>query len=63
MDRLTEQIERLRGELYQLAQTRGTADGTVVEVSQQLDRFILEWYRLKASPRPHPPVGPVPPVS
>lgn len=63
MDRLTEQIERLRGELYRLAQARGTADRSVVEVSQQLDRLILEWYRLRTSPLSHPRPVRVPRVS
>lgn len=45
MDRLAERIEHLRRELYRLARIEGLAGRRVLELSQRLDRLIIQWHR------------------
>lgn len=43
-----ETIEQLRGDLVALAMEKGTfADDTVLEMSQQLDEFLVQFIKLQ----------------
>ncbi|HEY8393712.1 MAG TPA: aspartyl-phosphate phosphatase Spo0E family protein [Thermaerobacter sp.] len=52
MDRLAERIEELRQELYRVAQSAGLADPRLLELSQRLDRLIVQWHRQQEQPVP-----------
>ncbi|MEF3301904.1 aspartyl-phosphate phosphatase Spo0E family protein [Paenibacillus sp. GYB003] len=44
----SEAIEQLRGDLVALAMAKGTfADHTVLEMSQQLDEFLVQFIKLQ----------------
>lgn len=45
MDSLFSQIEELRYQLYYLSKGKELADPEVVQVSQDLDRLLNEFYR------------------
>ncbi|MEJ8546208.1 aspartyl-phosphate phosphatase Spo0E family protein [Brevibacillus borstelensis] len=44
-------IESLRGQLVKLVQEKGFSNGEVVELSQQLDKYIVQYQnRMKRKP-------------
>lgn len=44
----SEAIEQLRGDLVALAMEKGTfADNTVLEMSQQLDEFLVQFIKMQ----------------
>ncbi|MEJ8546210.1 aspartyl-phosphate phosphatase Spo0E family protein [Brevibacillus borstelensis] len=48
---LLKMIESLRGQLVKLVQEKGFSNGEVVELSQQLDKYIVQYQnRIKRKP-------------